>query len=270
MQALLRSLTASLLFSVLIASIAMADAQQGLVLATLVAERPANEGRVATMHFHLQSKSGRVRERTALMVHSEVGATERIAIFFTEPSMIEETAFLSFNHADQDDQNWLFLPATDRVRRLPSSDRGDYFMGTDLTFGDVNDNFKFGLSDWDFAAAGEASHDDRVYPVLTGSAKTPALAAEMDYSGFRALVDPDSGFPVLIEYLDRDGEPLKRIQVEDIQPIGGAPTAMRFAVENLQSGHSTRVHFTDMRYAPDLDPELFDPAALAYGIPEID
>ena len=222
------------------------------------------------MHFRLENDAGSVRERTALMLHSDRDNVERIAIFFTEPAMIEETAFLSLNASTEPDENWLYLPATDRVRRLPASDRGDYFMGTDLTYGDIRDNFKFDLGDWQFNAPGPGDASEGEHAVLTGTARTPALAREMGYASFRARIDTTTAFPVWIEYTDRDGELLKRVEVFEIGKVGDADTAMRFCVTNLQTGHRTDVHFTDMRHVPDVDDSLFEPEALAYGLPEVD
>lgn len=246
-----------------------ASASDPMALAMLVAERPANEGRAGTMHFTLTSSSGRVREREALMVHSDIGETERIAIFFTAPAMIEETAFLSFNHDARDDENWLFLPVTDKVRRLPSSDRGDYFLGTDLTYGDIKDNFKFAPEDWTFGTDGTDTLAGETHPVLTGRSKTPEIGMEMGYSGFRALIDVETGFPVVIDYTDTDGEPLKRVQVLQTGQVGGAQTALHFMAENLQTGHHTEVRFSDMRHVPDLDQSIFDPDAMSYGVPDV-
>lgn len=256
----------------LTASLAHADATDAgaLELATRVATRPANEGRAGMMHFRLENDAGSVRTRTALMLHSERNDVERIAIFFTQPAMIEETAFLSLNAATAPDENWLYLPATDRVRRLPASDRGDYFMGTDLTYGDIRDNFKFDLDDWQFRAPGSGDSSEGNHAVLEGSARTPALAKEMGYASFRARIDTATAFPVWIEYTDSDGEALKRVEVLEIARVGDADTAMRFSVTNLQTGHRTEVHFTDMRHVPDVADSLFEPEALAYGLPEVD
>ena len=241
-----------------------------LALATLVADRTANEGRVGTMHFQLTSSSNRIREREALMLHSNIGVTERIAIYFTQPTMIEETAFLSFNHTSREDENWLYLPATDRVRRLPAGDRGDYFLGTDLTYGDIKDNFKFALDDWHFELGEPTQHNDETVPVLKGTALTPEIGVEMGYANFLAKIDQSSGFPIWIEYTDTDGEPLKRIEILTIEPVGDAQTAIHFTAENLQTGHHTEVRFSDMRYVPDLDDSVFDPEVLAYGVPDVD
>jgi len=237
-------------------------------LAERVAERPANEGRVGEMHFKLVDKSGRTRNRVATLVHSDRGDVVKIAIHFTSPAAISETAFLSHDYIDQMDETWLYLPATERVRRLPSSDRGDTFMGTDLTYGDVKDNFKFQLTDWTFSEGQSVIKNGRALMKLAGEA-TPAARAEMGYSTFEALIDPDTLFPVEIIYSDVDGDDLKRIEVLEQAIVGGAWTATHFRAENLQTGHSTDIQLKEMRYEPDLDEDLLDADMLEEGAPDL-
>ncbi|MEQ8514659.1 MAG: outer membrane lipoprotein-sorting protein, partial [Chromatocurvus sp.] len=252
----MRSTTATLALLLGMATTALAQpaaSPEALALAEGIAARPANEGRVGTMHFKLTNSSGSSRSREALMCHSEADEAIRIAIFFTEPAMIRDTAFLSFDHDAREDENWLYLPATQRVRRLPVSDRGDYFMGTDLSYGDIKDDFKFGLEDWVFTDTGEEQVDGIEYRRLEGVAASPDAAAAMGYTRFSELVDAAKGFPVDIVYSDIDKDPVKHIKVHALEQIGGAWTAMAFTVSHLQTGHTTEISFTDMRHRPDLD-----------------
>lgn len=237
-------------------------------LAERVAERPANEGRVGEMHFTLTDQSGRTRNRIATLIHSDQNDVVKIAIHFTSPAAISETAFLSHDYVDQTDETWLYLPATERVRRLPSSDRGDTFMGTDLTYGDVKDNFKFQLGDWTFQEGSGVFQNGRTLLALTGTA-TPDALDETGYSAFEALIDPETLFPVEITYLDADGEALKKIEVLEQAVVGGAWTATHFRAENLQTGHSTDVQLKDMRYEPELDEDFLDSDMLDEGAPDL-
>jgi hypothetical protein len=259
----------SLLFALWSAALpSFADAA-GDELARRIAERPANEGRVGDMHFTLTNASGDTRARQALMIHAERQGTIQIAIFFVAPAAIENTAFLSHDRRVGEDDTWLFLPATERVRRLPSADKGDYFMGTDITYGDIKDDFKFPLEYWSFTSGGTRLHAGSPYNVLRGAARSSVIARETGYGAFEALVDTASNFPVWIEYTDPDGTPLKRAIVQEQAKIGGAWTALRFSVENLQTGHKTQVRFENMRHAPGLLPTIFEPDALSAGPPKL-
>jgi len=238
------------------------------VLAKRINDRVANEGRSGTMHFLLTNKRGHQRERTAQIFHADVNKETSVAIFFTAPGPIEDTAFLSLDREEAShDENWLFLPATERVRRLPASERGDYFMGTDLTYGDIKDNFKFSTEDWKFAVCGEEEQLAWDLPCLAGETASRKIAQELGYSRFVASVDPTTWFPKVVRYYDPDGEPLKEVTVKRQELIGGAWTAMEFTLINLQSNHSTAVSFTNMEPRPDLPRSVFSSDSLEFGMP---
>lgn len=239
-------------------------------LATLVNNRVANEGRTGTMHFVLTNKRGHQRKRTAQIFHADSDDQTNVAIYFTAPSAIEDTAFLSLDRTQTDlDENWLFLPATERVRRLPASERGDYFMGTDLTYGDIKDNFKFPAEDWSFGACADSERLKTEQPCLTGEAVSEKVAAELGYSRFVASIDPETWFPSVVRYFDVRDRELKQVEVERQDLIGGAWTAMAFTLTNLQTKHSTEVSFTNMEYRPDLPPIVFATDSLEFGVPEL-
>lgn len=239
-------------------------------IARNVAERPANEGRAGTMIFELEDASGAQRRRTAQMFHSEAADAIRIAIFFEQPASIAETAFLSHDHrsAGRQDENWLYLPVTERVRRLPVSDRGDYFMGTDLTYGDVKDDFKFDLADYSVRLLEHEERNGKPHYRLELRPVSESVARELGYGRVEAWIDGESWFPVDIAYEDPAGEPLKSVQVLEQGVVGGAWTALHVVAEHHQTGHRTTLRFEDMRHVPGLGDEVFDPDQLDLGPPE--
>jgi len=268
----MRKILFSVLCSFLTAAASAEDWSEnsaGQILGERIFDRPASAGRVGTMNFRLINRRDRSRERAALMAHSEIEDTTRVAIFFTSPAAIQNTAFLSHEHQHSEDDSWLYLPATERVRRLPTSERSDAFMGTDLSYGDIRDNFRFPLEHWRFRAEGPVIDDGRELLVLKGLARSDESAREMGYGRFDALVDEASLFPVLIEYFDVHDKPLKRVTVSEVTLVGNAWTALAFTVENHQTGHRTEVFFDDMRYVPDLSDQVFQHVALADGVPRI-
>jgi len=242
---------------------------EGLALGQMIHARPASSGRVGIMNFRLINKRGRSRERAALMAHSEIEGTTRVAIYFSSPASIQNTVFLSHEHEAQEDDSWLYLPATERVRRLPASERADPFMGTDLSYGDIRDNFRFPVEHWQFRAGERVEEAGRELRVLQGRAQSSESAREMGYGRFEALIDETSLFPVRIEYFDIHDQALKQVTVSRIGQVGEAWTALAFEVQNHQTGHRTEVFFEDMRYVPDLSERVFQPTALADGLPRI-
>lgn len=242
---------------------------EGLALGQMIHARPASSGRVGTMNFRLINKRDRIRERAALMAHSEIEGTTRVAIYFSSPASIQNTVFLSHEHVDQDDDSWLYLPATERVRRLPASERADPFMGTDLSYGDIRDNFRFPIEHWQFRAGGRVEENGHELRILQGRARSDESAREMGYGRFEARIDETSLFPIQIEYFDIHDQALKQVTVSRIGQVGEAWTALAFEVQNHQTGHRTEVFFEDMRFVPGLSERVFQPTALADGLPRI-
>ncbi len=238
-------------------------------LAEKIAARPASEGRVGVMNFTLTNKSGKQRERIAEVAHSDLDGTERLLIHFTAPSAIRGTSFVTHTHDERADESWLYLPATERVRRIPASRRADYFLGTDLSYGDIQDNFTFSLEDWRFESLQTIVRDGREWPVLSGHAHDAEVARELGYSAFTAVIDPETLFPIEIDYLDPDGTALKRVEVSEQQRIEGIWTAMRFSVTNHLKRHQTDVRFSEMRHVPAIGVDVFDAETLAFGAPRL-
>ena len=238
-------------------------------LAQRIVDRPTNAGRTGEMLFEMRNKKGRKRSRTAVLLYADQPEVTKLSIHFTAPAAIRDTGFLSHNADSGPDQSWLYLPATDRVRRLPASDRGDYFMGTDLTYGDLQDNFKFAHEDWTFTSVIAKERDGQSLIELTGEARQEARKL-MGYSSFSALIDPATLFPVVVVYADVDGEPLKEIKILNQEKVDGVWTATHFTIENLQTKHWTEVELRNMRAVQNLDMSRLESNALDMGAPDLE
>ena len=247
---------------------ALSSGMDATRLAEAIDNRPTNQGRTGEMHFTLRNARGKERSRTAVLQHADLNEMTKLASHFTAPAAIRDTGFLNHNADSGTDQSWLYLPSTDRVRRLPSSDRGDYFMGTDLTYGDLQDNFKFPLEDWQFSGGEPAEVAGKKMLRLAGTA-TEAASLALGYRSFTALVDPETLFPKELTYTDRDGEPLKQLQVLHQEQIDGAWTAMKFSVTNLQTGHSTVIELRNVRADNNMDLSRLEADALDLGAPDL-
>src|SRR5690606_14175570 len=111
---------------------------------------------VQSLRMVLTDRSGAQRIRDTRVFREEFEDDKRTAIFFTGPKRLQGTGFLTWDYDDpaRADDQWLYLPAARRVRRISASDRGDYFLGTDFTYEDVKKQTKLALEDYDFKALG--------------------------------------------------------------------------------------------------------------------
>ena len=111
-----------------------------------------NEGEVVSRHvtMAMTDRGGTERVRETKGFRKYFGKEKRVVIFYLSPANIKDTAFLTYDYpeADRDDDQWLYIPAARKVRRISASDRGDYFLGTDFTYEDIRKETKVGIEDY--------------------------------------------------------------------------------------------------------------------------
>ena len=56
---------------------------------------------------------------------------------FDQPKDVKGTAFLNFSHANEPDEQWIFLPKLSKVKRIRSRNKSGPFMGSEFAFEDM-------------------------------------------------------------------------------------------------------------------------------------
>ncbi len=221
-----------------------------------------------TIHFVLTDRRDKTREQTARAFHKFYDDDKRSVIFYTDPKNIEGTAFLTYDYAstDTDDDQWLYLPAMRKVRRISSSNRGDYFLGTDLTYDDMKRETKVTIEDYNWNTLREEPVNDAPCYVVEATPKSPEIGKELGYSRAEFYFDQDTGLKRRTDFWDTGGNPLKTIRFLGIKQIDGIWTMTRLECDNLKTGHKTVLEFSDIDYEADVDDDLFSERALARGL----
>src|SRR5262245_51259040 len=89
--------------------------------------------------FHILDRRGGERTRDLELSEKRYPGDERKTIlFFLAPPEVKGTGFLAFNHKAKAADQWLYLPELQKVRQITSSTRTQSFVGTDLTYRDLD------------------------------------------------------------------------------------------------------------------------------------
>jgi outer membrane lipoprotein-sorting protein len=92
----------------------------------------------ANMVMELRNKQGDVSTRTIRLKTLEViGDGDKSMSIFDKPADVKGTAFLTFSHAKDPDEQWLYLPALKRVKRINSKNKSGPFMGSEFAYEDL-------------------------------------------------------------------------------------------------------------------------------------
>jgi len=245
-----------------------AEAAEEWLAADVVAQVnsvPESEQVTRELLFRTTDKRGRARERDTVSYRRYFGDERRLVIYFTAPANIRDTAVLTWDYADPtlEDDQWLYLPAMRKVRRIPGSDRGDYFLGTDFSYQDMKLEGKLSPEDYDYRLL-EPSGPGVI--MLEGMPVSEDVASELGYSRTVTTVDVGNWMITGAEFWDLRGEHLKTLTVEDIKQVDGFWTRGRLIMTNHQTGHSTEIEFSQIDYLSSVDDRVFTQQALKRGL----
>ena len=233
-------------------------------IAEAVAVRKEGTATQRVIDMTLTNSRGRSETRVAVVHKQSDNERRATRITFLAPKKSRGVSFLSHDYRTPGnaDERWMFLPASGKVRRIPASQRGKGFLGTDFSYEDMQSELKFKLDDWQFEYGGQSISDGRVQHRLTGTPSNPRIARELGYGGFNALIDEETWMPLMIDFVDPKQRPLKTIEVRSIDLIGDIWTARNIIATNHQTGHTTEFTFRNVDYFTSLDASLFEAQTL--------
>ncbi|HHH36000.1 MAG TPA: outer membrane lipoprotein-sorting protein [Gammaproteobacteria bacterium] len=240
-------------------------APSGLEIMRAVDGREDGDDLRQAMTQTLIDRNGNRRVRHMISFRKDYGKDKRLISFFTEPANIRDTALLTFDYddPDRDDDQWLYLPALKKVRRISAADRGDYFMGTDFTFEDMKQTPELG--DYHWKLLGSEIIDGQECWKVEGVPVSQDVVRELGYSRMIQHVRKDNDFTIRVDYWDRAGRELKHLRVLELRRIQGIWSAVRIEMENVQTKHRTLIELADQHYNTGLKDSLFTKRALKRG-----
>lgn len=228
-----------------------------------------DDGRMVSrnMTIELIDRRGDKRTRGTRTYRKDYDTHTSQVIFFQSPTNVKGTAFLNVDHADagKEDDRWLYLPAVRRVRRVAAADRGQYFLGTDFTYEDINNQTKVNIHDYTRRNLGVQVMDGKSYVVMEATPIDEKVRKELGYGKVVSWIDPATWMQHRVEYFDAGGERLKTIEFRAIREVQGILTAHELRAENHKTGHTTRLLFAEVDYQTEIKDDLLTPRALEWG-----
>ena len=259
----MHSLSAGLIFTILsfVSSPllwAQTAEERGLEIAEAADAYDAGYGDfTAEMLMVLKNKKGHesvrmIRNRTLEVI----GDGDKSLSIFDQPRDIKGTASLTYSHGLKSDDQWLYLPALKRVKRINSRNKSGPFLGSEFAFEDIGsqevEKFTYRLlreekcGDWD------------CYVIE----RKPAYK----YSGYtRQIAWLDKAFYRVdkIDFYDRKNAHLKTLIYEGYQQyIGHYWRPDKMLMQNHLTGKSTSLSWLNYQFKTGLSEKDFRSNAL--------
>lgn len=239
---------------------AQTDAEQGYEIA---ARSDRSDRGFANSHVELKmilrNAAGRESVRTMKLDTLEIpdeNTGDKTLIVFDSPRDIDGTALLSHAKILDPDNQWLFLPALKRTKRISSVNKSGPFVGSEFAFEDFT---SLELNKFDYRYLRSEPCGDMQCDVLE---RYPRY----EYSGYSKQVTwvDQQVFQVRkVEFYDRRGDLLKTLDLRDYREYaGGVWRAHHLAMHNHQTGKSTALVYEEYEFGIGLKPRDFAKTAL--------
>ena len=238
--------------------LAQTPEEQGLAIAQEADKRDSGFGDFSSdVKMILKNKQGQESTREIRSKTLEVdGDGDKSMTIFDKPNDVKGTALLSFTHKQGPDDQWLYLPALKRTKRIASDNKSGPFMGSEFAFEDIASQevekytYKF-LRD-DTLDGMEVFVFER-YPVDKKSGYTRQIVW-LDKANYKERK---------IEFYDRKNSLLKTLLLTDYhQYLDKFWRAHNMYMENHQTGKSTSLLQSNYQYRSGLTDRDFDKNAL--------
>ena len=234
------------------------DSSKGLEIA--IQADKTSEGFVdsqSSMEMQLTNRKGNVVTRKMKSKRLEVkGDGDKSLIIFESPRDVKGVAILSFSHKTSADDQWLYLPALKRVKRIASKNKSGPFLGSEYTFEDLSSQEveKFSylfLRDEDLD--GQPNHVIERIPLDPYSGYTKQIV----------WIDKKNFLVQKIEYYDRKSFHLKTGTFSGYKKyLDKIWQASRMEIVNHQNKKKTVLIFKDIAYKTGLSDKDFSQNSL--------
>ena len=245
----------------------------GLLPGVLAAETPQEKGLAITreadrrdegfgdytahMTMVLRNRQGEESVRRLRISALEVkGDGDKSLSIFDEPADIKGTALLTFTHKVGADDQWLYLPALKRVKRIASDNKSGPFMGSEFAYEDIASQE---IEKYTYKYLRDESHEGKLCFVIE---RTP-VDKRSGYTRQQVWIDQAEYRPWKIDYYDRKDSLLKTLVWRGYrQYLGKYWRADEMFMQNHQNGKSTLLKWRDYKFRAGLKDADFNEASL--------
>ncbi|MFH2066411.1 MAG: outer membrane lipoprotein-sorting protein [Pseudomonadota bacterium] len=252
----------------LLANNSLADDPKAREIMKKVEDRDDGDQMTSSMLMVLMDKNGDRREKYFKNFSKDYGKDKKRIMFIEKPENIRNTGFLTFDYddADRDDDQWLFLPALGKTKRIASSDKSGSFMGSDLNYSDMTDRE---LGDYDFKLLQEMEMNGAKVWLIESVPRKQEVIDETGYKKAILAIRQDNYVMIRSKSWTSEGGYIKIMDVQELKPIEGIWVSTKIHVVKRQGDrirHQTLLTISDVKFNQNPDDDLFTIRRLEKGL----
>jgi len=244
----------AILSCIAIDAYAMTNAEKGLVIAkNQVAKNEGWEDSKSKVQMVLTSSNGRTYERDINIRNLENSDDgDKSLITFNKPLDVKGTAFLTYSHINKPDEQWIYLPAVKRTKRISSKNKSGPFMGSEFSYEDMS---PFEYEEFEFTYLREEELNGEVCFVVEQRPKDR-------YSGYSkrvVWVDKSEYRIHKVDFYDRKNDLLKTLNNKNYKLYLNKYWRQGVSeMVNHKTSKSTKLNWIDYQFGNNFKPSDFN------------
>ena len=219
------------------------------------------------LEMRLIEKNGSARVRRLRGWRRDVGRDVQSILFFLDPPDVKDTGLLTYDYddPDKDDDQWLYLPALKKSKRIATGDKSGSFMGSDFSYADMTER---NLDRYDYRLVQEGVLDGVKVWQVEAIPNSPKEIDETGYSKLVYVVRQDNDVMVrAISWLRRGGR-MKYYEVKKLERIDGIWVATEMEMVTKKGDttlHKTVLRIDNVHFNQPMDESRFSVRQLEKG-----
>ncbi len=214
------------------------------------------ENAISQLELTLTSKRGKVRQRKVEIRSLREKELTKTLVRFHAPAEVAGTGFLVVENQDRDDDQYLFLPAIGKTKRISAVQREQKFMGTDLTYADLESR---NLKDSATKKLPDATIGGNPTYVLESFPNKPK---DSQYGKTISWIHKKTFVALKVEFYDKKMKLLKTLTVAEVRKKGDSWVVWDSTISNIKTKTKTRMKVDSLDTKVKLDASLFTKRAL--------
>ena len=222
--------------------------------------RATGDDQTSLLTMTLTNKQGKQRIRKISQFTKDLGDTEKSIMFFMTPADVKNTSFMNWSYdSDKADDQWIYLPALKKVKRISSDSKSDYFMGSDFTYDDLGDR-KLDADDH------KLLREETVDGVECYVVESVSKDKDYMYSKTVTWIIKDSFIGYQKEFYDEDEDLLKVLSIKKYEEISGIFVITNSEMKNVQKNHKTSMVLSDVKINTGVSTSKFSERMMTRGM----
>jgi len=233
--------------------------EKGLTIASEADRRDTGFGDfTANMLMILKNKHGQKSERKIRIRTLEVkGDGDKSLTIFDNPRDVKGTAFLNFTHKIGDDDQWIYLPALKRVKRISSRNQSGSFMASEFAYEDISSQE---VEKYTYKWIRDEVYNGQECFVIE---RYPVDKKNSGYTRQISWIDKNEYFKWKVEYYDRKNSLLKTLTAKQYKKyLDKYWRADEMNMINHQTGKSTKLIMSNYKFRTGLKDRDFNKNSL--------